>query len=99
LDEPPVSDASPIFCDRCLAILKPGEGNFYVATIDAVADPTPPRLEPASSQRDLQQEIREIIHKLEGMSEREMEDQVHRRVIIHLCQRCFGDWIENPAGR
>ena len=94
------NDPSPIFCDRCLTILRAGEGNFYVATIDAVADPTPPHLDHDQlSNRDLQQEIRDLIGQLEGMSERELVDQVHRRVIIHLCQRCFRDWIENPAGR
>jgi hypothetical protein len=83
-----------------LAILEPGDGNFYVVTIDAVADPTPPRLEHnMRSDRDLQQEIRQLINQLEGMSEREAVDQVHRRVVIHLCLRCYGEWIENPAGR
>jgi len=95
-----LSNAAPIFCDRCLAILKPGDGNFYVVTIDAVADPAPPRFDhDMRSDRDLQQEIRDLIHQLESTSAREAADQVHRRVVIQLCLRCYGEWIENPAGR
>jgi hypothetical protein len=80
-----LSNASPIFCDRCLAILKPGDGNFYVVAIDAMADPTPPRLDhDMRSDRDLQQEIRELIHQLEDMSEREAVDRAVAPVLAAL---------------
>jgi hypothetical protein len=32
------------------------------------------------------------------MSEREAMDQVFRRLTVFLCNRCYQDWIENPAG-
>jgi hypothetical protein len=81
-------------------MLTPGDGNFYVVTIDAVADPTPPRLEPdGRPTRDLQEEIRELIKSMGDMSEVELAEQVHRRVIIHLCYSCFREWIESPAAQ
>ena len=32
------------------------------------------------------------------MSERELLDQVHRRLVLHLCGPCYGQWIEDPVG-
>jgi len=89
---------SPLLCSRCLRILEPGRGDFYVVTIDAVADPTPPVIEPGDFRRDLRRDWREIVAALQETSSQEALDQVYRRVIIHLCNACFADWIENPAG-
>lgn len=93
-------DDSPVFCDRCLRELTPGVGDFYVIRIDAVADPSPPVLEPSDLGRgDLADEMRELIRDMENMSAREAMDQVARGLTIHLCRRCYVVWIENPAGR
>jgi hypothetical protein len=35
---------------------------------------------------------------LHDASERELCDQVYRRVTLHLCRACYEPWIENPAG-
>ena len=89
---------APLFCSRCLAELRPGTGDFFEVSIQAVADPTPPVITAEDLQRDLRQEMRALVAQLEGMSEREALDQVARRVTIHLCNACFAQWIENPAG-
>jgi hypothetical protein len=94
------AEHSPIFCDRCLRELFGGEGNFYVVTIQAVADPTPPHFQPDQrTARDLQEEIQALIQRMGEMSERELVDQVHRRLVIYLCRTCFEAWIENPTSR
>jgi len=32
-----------LVCSRCGTALRPGYGNYYQVTIEAIADPTPPR--------------------------------------------------------
>ena len=93
-----MTDDAPLLCDRCLKHLQPGRGEFYVVKIDAVADPTPPEITTDDLRRDTRRDWREIIAALQDMSPQEALDQVYRRVIIHLCNAWFRDWIENPAG-
>ena len=93
-----VSDDSPLFCDRCMRQLSPGRGDFYVVHIEAYADPSPPTFDEQSLGGDLKEEIAQLVAQLQDVSERESLDQVYRRMTIHLCQRCYRDWIENPTG-
>ncbi len=88
----------PLLCARCLAELTPGEGSFFVVTIEAVADPTPPVFSDEDLARDTAQELRDLVEQLADYSERELMDQVHRRMVLHLCNGCFRIWIEHPAG-
>lgn len=90
-------DIAHLFCHRCGAILTPGEGSFYIVRIEAFADPAPPELS-RDDETDAAAEIDRLIEQMRGMSERELMDQVYRRMTIHLCGRCYKDWIENPAG-
>ena len=93
------SASSPLFCDRCLRGLTPGAGDFYQVRIEAIADPTPPILEPTElNAQELRREIDSLVHDMEELSAREAMDQVHRAVTIHLCLRCYRRWIENPSG-
>ena len=96
-----MSDSSNVhlFCHRCSAVLTPGEGNFYVVRIEAFADPTPGNLSDNEHGPDAGEEIDRLIEKMRHMSERELMDQVYRRMTIHLCGSCYQQWIENPAGR
>ncbi|MHC4982014.1 MAG: hypothetical protein ACYTF6_02460 [Planctomycetota bacterium] len=88
-----------LFCHKCGAELSPGAGNFYVIRIEAFADPTPPSLAEDFADFDVSAEIDRLIDQMRDMSEQELMDQVYRRLTIHLCGRCYGDWIENPAGQ
>ena len=92
------NDDSPLLCSHCLKVLEPGRGDFYEVTIDAVADPSPPVIEASDLRRDLSRDWREIVAALRETSPQEALDQVYRRVVIHLCNGCFREWIENPAG-
>ena len=97
-DDSPEPQEAHLFCHRCGAVVKPGEGNFYVVRIEAFADPTPPNLSLADADIDPGEEIDRLIEQMRGMSERDLLDQVYRRLTIHLCTRCYREWIENPAG-
>jgi len=90
---------SPLLCTRCLKTLEAGRGEFYVVTIDAVCDPTPPTIPEGEPDRDLRRDWREIVEELQDISPQEAMDQVYRRVVIHLCNPCFRVWIENPADK
>ncbi len=89
---------SPLFCDRCTKELTPGDGDFYVVKIEAVADPTPPTLTAADLARDAVREIDRLATELEDLSAQEALDQVYRRLTIYLCAPCYREWIEDPTG-
>jgi hypothetical protein len=90
--------AGRLVCKRCGAQLTPGQGNFYVVLVEAVADPTPPSFSADDLEIDVRPQIERLLAQLEGMSEQEALDQVYRRVAFRLCVACFRRWIENPTG-
>lgn len=94
---PPVDDV-PLFCDRCVTELQPGQGNFYVVRIEAVADPSPPNISPEDSASKLRDRIGDLIAEMRDASEQELVDQVYRRLTLYLCGNCYRQWIENPTG-
>lgn len=92
------SDSAPLLCDRCLAELHPGRGDWYLVRIEAFADPSPPVITDEDLARDHAAEIDELLRRMSEMSERELLDQVHRRLSLSLCGPCYRAWIENPTG-
>ena len=92
-------DEQVILCHRCGRELHPGEGNFYVVAILAVADAAPPVITDEDLRRDLDQEMRRLIALAAGRGVGELMDQVYRRMTLHLCAPCYEGWIEDPAGR
>jgi hypothetical protein len=88
----------PPLCARCLKTLEPGRGEFYVVRIEALADPTPPTIIAEDLTHDYQADWRKTVAALQEVTPQEAMDQVYRRVVIHLCNSCYRDWIENPAG-
>jgi hypothetical protein len=91
------ADPGPVFCARCSTPLRPGSGDCYRVTIEAVADPAPPVLE-AADPETVRAEIERLLAGLKGVSEREALDQVYRRLVLHLCVPCYRRWIEDPVG-
>jgi hypothetical protein len=90
--------ATPLFCDRCCRQLTPGNGDFYVVRIEAVADPTPPTFDEQDVTRNAGREINRLVAEMEDLSAQEALDQVYRRLIIYLCAPCYRHWIEDPTG-
>jgi hypothetical protein len=84
-------------CARCATDLTPGEGNFYLVQILAVADPSPPRFSEEDLTRDVESEIQSLLARVRGKSETELMDQVYRREIFHLCTPCYRRWIARPV--
>ena len=83
-------------CARCSAELRPGKGDFYVVHIEAVADPSPPCFSEDDCNRDPRAEIERLIEQMGDLSERELLDQVYRRLVVYLCGPCYRQWIEDP---
>ena len=92
-----------LLCHRCGRSLTPGDGDWYVVNVEAYADPTPPHLtdeDLAREAEDVADEMQRLIERMEhaNVSEREMLDQVHRKLTLHLCRACYERWMENPVG-
>lgn len=41
-------------------------------------------------------EIERLIQEMAHLSGQELLDQVYRRLVAHLCGRCYRQWIEDP---
>ncbi len=96
-----MNDDNTRLCARCLRTMTEGRGEFFEVRIEAIADPTPPILD-GHQELDVasvRSEYEELVGALRDTSAREAQDQVHRQVMISLCNRCFVDWIEDPAKR
>ena len=86
-----------LMCHRCGAALTPGTGSFWIVRIEAVCDPSPPTIDPDESIEELAAEWERLLDEMRDLSEQELMDQVHRRLTLQLCGRCYREWIENPA--
>lgn len=80
-------------------MLKPGRGDWYLVRVEALADPSGPDLDQGDiSPGEISREIDSLLDQMSEMSERELMDMVHRRMVLHLCGPCYRHWIENPTG-
>ena len=92
------AEPAPILCGRCAVELQPGRGHFFRINIEAVADPTPPEIsDDEDHAENFSEQIELLLARTEQMSDRELMDQVYRRLTMYLCSPCSGEWIENPA--
>ena len=85
-------------CRRCGRELHPGHGDFYVVSILAVADPAPPVFTEDDLARDTEREIQRLLKQMRSLDAQQAQDQVYRRVLFHMCDACYHDWISNPTG-
>lgn len=90
-------DDWPLMCDGCRAELHPGEGDYYVVTICAVADPSPPSFSENDLANDVEAEVRHVIGQLERCSPREAREQVFRQLKLNLCLMCLERWFDDPT--
>ena len=93
-----MSSAIESICARCSEILVSGKDPFFEVRIEAIADAGTLELDTEKTREEIQDELQSIVEELEELSEREAMDQIARSQVIYLCQSCFPDWIENPAG-
>ena len=88
-----------LLCKRCSKEVHPGRGDYYLVRIDAIADPEPPVITEEDLELEVAAEIDRLIRLMKGLSERQLEHQVHRQKAIYLCVPCFKRWIEDPVER
>ena len=96
--EPEPEHVGPLACLRCGAALRPGSGDLYRITVEAVADPYPPDFTADDLAGDPRRKIERLLAQLEGLTEQEALDQVYRRRTFHLCVPCYLRWMETPVG-
>lgn len=87
----------PILCRRCHRTLVPGSGNFYVIRIEALADPTPPSFSQEDLERDVREEIEQLVAQMRDLTEQEALDQVYCQMLLYLCTPCYRQWIVRPV--
>jgi hypothetical protein len=96
--EPEQEAVGPLVCLRCGTALRPGSGDLYRITVEAVADPYPPDFTADDLAGDPRRKIERLLAQLEGLTEQEALDQVYRRRTFHLCVPCYLRWMEAPTG-
>lgn len=94
----PEPDHAELICHRCGCALERGEGTCWFVRIDAVCDPSPPQEQTDQPLESLAADYERLLAQMSAMSERELMDQVHRRMVLHLCSRCFERWYDRPVG-
>ena len=87
----------PLVCARCGTELRPGSGNYYQVTIEAITDPSPPLFPPEDLAGDLRQKIERLLAQLQDVTEQEAMAQVYLRRRLFLCVPCCRRWIEHPV--
>lgn len=90
--------SEPLICAGCSNFIQIGEGDLWVVSITAVAEPGPPELPETRSLEEIRLEMEAILKQLENVSEQEAKDAVFRRLVLHLCAACYRAWIEDPTG-
>lgn len=72
----------------------------YVVRIDVFADPSMPPLSTEElAATDFDKTLEELVDQMEGMSEEELQDDVHRRFEYHVCRPCQRLILANPLGK
>lgn len=84
-------------CKRCGRELHPGRGDFYIVSIVSIAEPSPVVITEEELGADAGREIQYLIARTRGLTAQAAEDQVHRRLVFHLCGPCHHCWIEDPT--
>src|SRR5262245_23198237 len=98
IDGPQAADAPRLACRRCAREVHPGRGDFYVVSILAIADPSPPVFTEDDLARDVGSEIQRLIAEMRDLGAHDARDQVYRRLVFHLCGPCYNRWIADPTG-
>ena len=97
MNEAQQNDDTALCCHRCGMELRPGQGDFFLVRIEAMADPFPPVFTEEDRHGDSKAEISRLLDEMRDLSAREAMDQVYRRLVIYLCNPCYRQWIEDPV--
>jgi hypothetical protein len=95
--QPDESTGDEIVCHRCGAMRQQPGPAFYIIRIEAFAEHSDETATLEEIGHDIQTELRYILEEARGLSAHELMDQVYRRMVLHLCPRCYRRWIDNPV--
>lgn len=85
-------------CNRCNQELPEGRGAFFEIRVEVVADPTPPFLDVELEEQEICSQYKQLIVELEQVGPLDALNQVVRRRIWSLCNRCVESWLDDPFG-
>lgn len=88
-----------ISCDACGKTLLVDESVRYVVDIKVYAAYDPMEITQADYEKDRSEEIRRLVEACKRMSAEELEDQVYRDFIFHLCPGCQKRYLKDPLGK
>jgi hypothetical protein len=86
-------------CDRCGTNLLVQEEVRYVVRMEVWAAYDPMEIVPEDLEKDRAGEIRDLMGKLEAMTEQEAMDSVYRRMVFDLCPACQRAVLADPLGK
>ncbi len=87
---------------KCPAISARPVGLYdsYVVRIDVFAEPSSPPISAEELQEaDFSQQLADLMQQLDGVTEEQMQDDVHRRFEYRLCPACHKRFLANPLGK
>lgn len=84
-------------CDMCGARIETDELR-YVLKMDLFAAYDTMKLELSDLEKDYEDEIRNLIEKMEQMSPKELEEDVFKELKFDLCRKCQQKLLKNPLG-
>lgn len=93
------TDQTELHCARCAVALERGRAPFHLVEIRSVGDPSPPVFTQEDLEADTRRAIAELLARLARLSERQLIDQVYRRLLHCLCATCYAEWSDDPFGR
>ena len=83
-------------CDMCGKPLLVDEDVRYVVKLEVFAAYDPMELVEEDLEKDHLEEISDLIEKMEGMDDQEIEDQVYKSLRFDLCPSCQRKYIKDP---
>lgn len=86
-------------CDRCGETLLVESDVRYRVRIEVFAAYDPLELTRGDLERDLEQEMADLIERMRSMDPEELESQVYKRFDFDLCPDCQRRYLEDPLGR
>jgi hypothetical protein len=85
-------------CELCGSEIPPHA--HYIVRIDVFADPQLPQLTAQEvAELDFDQELRQLMEQMKGLSADDLQDQVHRRFEYRICRPCQVKFLANPLGK
>jgi hypothetical protein len=68
--------------------------------MNVYADPSVPAVTTEQlEEKDPEDGIKDLLEQMKGMTEDELQDQVHRQFEFKLCRGCQVQFLANPLGR